>query len=40
MRILGLVFAGTAANERVVMIEFVEQTIGLRRVENRAAERL
>ena len=33
MRILGLVFAGTATNERVEMTEFVEQTLGLKRVE-------
>ena len=33
MRILGLVFAGTATNERVEMTEFAEQTLGLQRVE-------
>jgi hypothetical protein len=33
MRILGLVFAGTATNERTEMAEFVEQTLGLTRVE-------
>lgn len=33
MRILGLVFAGTATNERIEMTEFVEQTLGLKRVE-------
>jgi catechol 2,3-dioxygenase-like lactoylglutathione lyase family enzyme len=33
MRILGLVFAGTATNERIEMAEFVEQTLGLTRVE-------
>jgi catechol 2,3-dioxygenase-like lactoylglutathione lyase family enzyme len=33
MRILGLVFAGTATHERVTMTEFVEQTLGLKRVE-------
>jgi catechol 2,3-dioxygenase-like lactoylglutathione lyase family enzyme len=33
MRILGLVFAGTATNERVEMTEFVEQTLGLKPVE-------
>jgi hypothetical protein len=33
MRILGLVFAGTATDERVEMTEFVEQTLGLKRVE-------
>jgi catechol 2,3-dioxygenase-like lactoylglutathione lyase family enzyme len=33
MRILGLVFAGTATNDRIEMAEFVEQTLGLTRVE-------
>ena len=33
MRILGLVFAGTATNARVEMTEFVEQTLGLKPVE-------
>jgi catechol 2,3-dioxygenase-like lactoylglutathione lyase family enzyme len=32
VRILGLVFAGTATRERVEMARFVEDTLGLRRV--------
>jgi catechol 2,3-dioxygenase-like lactoylglutathione lyase family enzyme len=32
MRILGLVFAGTATGRRVEMARFVEDTLGLRRV--------
>lgn len=33
MRILGLVFAGTATAERAGMARFVEETLGLRRVQ-------
>jgi glyoxylase I family protein len=33
MRILGLVFAGTATGRRAEMARFVEDTLGLRRVE-------
>ena len=32
MRILGLIFAGTATRQRVEMTRFVEETLGLRRV--------
>ena len=33
MEILGLVFAGTATPQRAAMASFVEQTLGLRRVD-------
>jgi catechol 2,3-dioxygenase-like lactoylglutathione lyase family enzyme len=33
MRILGLIYAGTATGERAAMASFVESTLGLRRVE-------
>jgi glyoxylase I family protein len=33
MRILGLVFAGTATSERIEMAKFVEETLGLKRIE-------
>jgi catechol 2,3-dioxygenase-like lactoylglutathione lyase family enzyme len=33
MRILGLVFAGTATGERAEMARFVEDTLGLQRVQ-------
>jgi hypothetical protein len=32
VRILGLIFAGTATRQRVEMTRFVEETLGLRRV--------
>ena len=33
MRVLGLVFAGTATDRRAEMIRFVQDTLGLRRVQ-------
>lgn len=38
MEILGLVFAGTATPHRVAMTTFVEQTLGLRRVDAGTAD--
>ena len=38
MRILGLVFAGTATQERAAMTAFLSETLGLERVEVAGAE--
>jgi catechol 2,3-dioxygenase-like lactoylglutathione lyase family enzyme len=38
MRILGLVFAGTATEERAEMVRFARETLGLERVEAAGAE--